>query len=220
MNPDACCKGARYTNGRSTCGTMTLSWRFMWFWIHHFTGPVRDSGTDTKEPTKEQGRTRVFLWKGFCELVAVLAPKRTMLLTLLDLALVIFACGASLVLFLKRRKSTIPGPSGIPFFGNIFQIPSDQQWLLFNEWSSTYGALFRFHTWSKHQYWSSIVPGELVQITILGKPTLVLGTHRVANDLLESRGSNHAILTLSCTNNPSLGLIYSDRPTAIMAGEL
>lgn len=69
-----------------------------------------------------------------------------MLLTLLDLALVIFACGGPLVLLLKRRKSTIPGPSGIPFFGNIFQIPSDQQWLLFNEWSSTYGALCRFHT--------------------------------------------------------------------------
>ncbi|KAK7685071.1 hypothetical protein QCA50_011908 [Cerrena zonata] len=87
------------------------------------------------------------------------------------------------ILLSSRRKSTIPGPKGFPFIGNIYQVPKDQQWLVFDEWI--------------HRY------GDLVQINLLGEPTLIIGSYTAASELLDSRGT-----------------IYSDRPPAVMAGEL
>lgn len=38
-----------------------------------------------------------------------------------------------------------PGPEGLPFFGNEFQIPQDKQWLRFHEWRQQYGILYIYH---------------------------------------------------------------------------
>ncbi|KAI0634749.1 cytochrome P450 [Trametes polyzona] len=45
--------------------------------------------------------------------------------------------------------------------------------------------------------------GDVVSTTVMGRPMLVLGSYRAASDLLDTKGN-----------------IYSDRPNAIMAGEL
>ncbi|KAI0336626.1 cytochrome P450 [Cubamyces sp. BRFM 1775] len=81
------------------------------------------------------------------------------------------------------KSSRPPGPVGWPFVGVAFQIPEDKQWLKFHEWTERYG--------------------DIVSTTVMGQPTLILGSVRAANDLLDAKGS-----------------IYSDRPDAIMAGEL
>ncbi|OSD02652.1 cytochrome P450 [Trametes coccinea BRFM310] len=87
-------------------------------------------------------------------------------------------------IFLRiRKRSSPPGPAGLPFVGVAFQIPEDKQWLKFHEWTDLYG--------------------DVVSTTVMGQPTLILGSVRAATDLLDARGS-----------------IYSDRPNAIMAGEL
>ncbi|KAI5117759.1 hypothetical protein M0805_000603 [Coniferiporia weirii] len=83
----------------------------------------------------------------------------------------------------RLRLRDPPGPRGIPFFGNEFQIPKDKQWLRFNEWSQQYG--------------------DVVGIMAMSQRLLILSSAQATFDLLETRGN-----------------IYSDRPRAVMAGEL
>ncbi|KAJ6532740.1 cytochrome P450 [Mycena vulgaris] len=100
---------------------------------------------------------------------------------------VIVLCLSILSLGLARRNRSRgvrpPGPPGLPVIGNALQIPQDRQWLKWAEWKEKYG--------------------DVIRISILGTPAIVLSSMQAAIDLLESRGN-----------------IYSDRPTATMAGEL
>jgi hypothetical protein len=47
-------------------------------------------------------------------------------------------------LFLRHRhlvSVTPPGPTPIPFLGNIFDIPVDEPWLKYNEWAKKYHSM-------------------------------------------------------------------------------
>ncbi|KAF8217749.1 cytochrome P450 [Mycena galopus ATCC 62051] len=101
-----------------------------------------------------------------------------MLSQILVLALTFLAIG-----WARRNRRCPPGPRGLPLIGNTLQIPQDRQWLKWAEWKTQYG--------------------DVIRISILGTPTIILSSMQAATDLLESRGN-----------------IYSDRPTATMAGEL
>ena len=81
-----------------------------------------------------------------------------------------------------------PGPPGIWFFGNAYQIPSDRQWLQFDDWTRTYG---KFCSMSLQVDRLTISKGDIVQLTVTGQPILILGSMRAAHDLLHSRGTNH-----------------------------
>ncbi|THU89922.1 cytochrome P450 [Dendrothele bispora CBS 962.96] len=100
----------------------------------------------------------------------------------------LLACVAAIIYlvfaYTRRGNKHYPqGPPGIPIVGNALQIPNDRQWLKFHEWKKEYG--------------------DVMRITVLGHPSIILSSLKAANDLLESRGT-----------------IYSNRPDAIMAGEL
>ncbi|KAL0570132.1 hypothetical protein V5O48_011837 [Marasmius crinis-equi] len=56
--------------------------------------------------------------------------------------------------------------------------------------------------WLKWNQWQKQY-GDVMQISVFGQPAIILSSLKAANDLLESRGN-----------------IYSDRPVAVMAGEL
>ncbi|KAI9063873.1 cytochrome P450 [Trametes sanguinea] len=73
-----------------------------------------------------------------------------------------------------------PGPRGFPLVGNIFDFPT-----------SRYGEAFAAMT-AKY--------GNVVHLTLFGKPVILLGSYDAAIDLLEKRSAN-----------------YSDRPRSIMA---
>jgi hypothetical protein len=34
-----------------------------------------------------------------------------------------------------------PGPEGYPVIGNVFDMPTDKPWVVFDEWRKTYGKL-------------------------------------------------------------------------------
>jgi hypothetical protein len=63
--------------------------------------------------------------------------------------------------------------------------------------------------------------GDAFALDIIGQHTIVLGSAEAAFELLDARGAYPApprAATRSPT--PRAGAIYSDRPTAVMAGEL
>ncbi|RPD55525.1 cytochrome P450 [Lentinus tigrinus ALCF2SS1-7] len=101
----------------------------------------------------------------------------------LDIPLALLFLVLVVALVRSRRKLSAPGPSGLPFLGVALQLPPDKQWLKFHDWIARYG--------------------DLVGVTVMGQPTLILGSYKSASDLLDTKGS-----------------IYSDRPNAVMAGEL
>ncbi|KAJ6585737.1 cytochrome P450 [Mycena capillaripes] len=85
--------------------------------------------------------------------------------------------------FRRGRPPLPPGPRGLPFLGNIFALPKHSPWLAFAEMG---------------QKW-----GDIVSVTTFGKTMIILNSVKVAEDLLESKGSN-----------------FSDRPVIQMGGEL
>ena len=57
----------------------------------------------------------------------------------------------SYIIFRQLKKATNgnpnglplpPGPKGYPILGNLFDIPIDKAWLVYNEWRKTYGKSF------------------------------------------------------------------------------
>lgn len=43
-------------------------------------------------------------------------------------------------LFCSRRPASLPpGPMGLPLVGNVFDMPSEKEWLTFAQWGETWG---------------------------------------------------------------------------------
>ncbi|KAF7375521.1 putative monooxygenase [Mycena sanguinolenta] len=74
-----------------------------------------------------------------------------------------------------RKNNFPPGPRRWPLIGSVLEIPQTCQWKTFSKWAETYGSI--------------------VYVDALGQPIIVINSAKVANDLLDKRGS-----------------IYSDRP--------
>ncbi|KAJ6454698.1 hypothetical protein C8R45DRAFT_1037744 [Mycena sanguinolenta] len=94
----------------------------------------------------------------------------------------------------RRTGRFPPGPRGLPLIGNTLQIPQDRQWLKWAEWKVKYGSynisillLLVFNP----------VAGDVIRISILGTPTIILCSMQAAVDLLESRGNLYSTATMT-----------------------
>ncbi|KIJ46941.1 hypothetical protein M422DRAFT_164656 [Sphaerobolus stellatus SS14] len=67
-----------------------------------------------------------------------------------------------------RRRLQFPGPSGLPFIGNVHQLPKREMWLEFSRWQKTYG-------------------GEAIQFQVLQQPAIVIHSTKLIKELLEKR---------------------------------
>ncbi|KAJ7747825.1 cytochrome P450 [Mycena metata] len=59
-------------------------------------------------------------------------------------------------LFRKQRGRLPPGPSGLPFMGNVLDMPSVTEWLTFAEWGAKWGGI--------------------CSVTLLGQPIVILNS--------------------------------------------
>ncbi|RXW22001.1 hypothetical protein EST38_g3848 [Candolleomyces aberdarensis] len=85
----------------------------------------------------------------------------------------ILAIGALLYGISRRRKPSLPlppGPKGLPLVGNLFQVPSEFEWIKYHEWSTE-------------------LKTDILHLQIAGTHIIVLNNYEVAMDLLESRSS-------------------------------
>ncbi|GJJ11906.1 hypothetical protein Clacol_006144 [Clathrus columnatus] len=90
--------------------------------------------------------------------------------------------------------SKLPGPSGLPLIGNLLQLRGTDLWLKFVTWTQQYGPLFFLNAG--------------------GKPTIVIGDHKVAIDLLEERGGLYSGRPSNITVNEYMtrGLVFGFAP--------
>jgi len=87
----------------------------------------------------------------------------------------------SYILFKQWKKSTSrnpnglplpPGPKGYPLLGNLFDMPIDKPWLVYDEWRKTYG--------------------DIIYFNVLGQHFMVLSDLKSTTDLFEKRSSNYS----------------------------
>ena len=82
-----------------------------------------------------------------------------------------------------------PGPPRLPIIGNAHLVPKKEPWITFSAWGKDYGepscgsgliaAILR-------------VVGNIVYLSALGKPVVVLNSASAVIDLLDYRGSKYA----------------------------
>ncbi|KAF7197168.1 Cytochrome P450 monooxygenase [Pseudocercospora fuligena] len=70
---------------------------------------------------------------------------------------------------LPNGTKLLPGPPGQFLVGNLKRMPKKHYWLKFLEWSKQYGPIY--------------------QLSFFGKPNIIIGSEKIANDLLRDRGS-------------------------------
>ncbi|KAL5492942.1 hypothetical protein ACEPAI_4390 [Sanghuangporus weigelae] len=86
-------------------------------------------------------------------------------------------CGflAVIITSVSRRQSNAnlpPGPKGNWIFGNLGDLISQYQWKRFAAWSKTYG--------------------DIIYLTVLGRPVVVLNKFEHARELMEKRGATYS----------------------------
>ncbi|KAF8314415.1 cytochrome P450 [Clavulina sp. PMI_390] len=105
---------------------------------------------------------------------------------MLGLVAAVVVLVVSIALYLKgtaSRERLPPGPRGSIIAGNAFQVPRSEPWIWCAELQKQYG--------------------DVVYLSVFGRPMIILNSLEAINDLLVKRSS-----------------IYSDRPRAVMAGKI
>ncbi|KAJ6535982.1 cytochrome P450 [Mycena vulgaris] len=70
----------------------------------------------------------------------------------------------------KQRAKLPPGPPGLPWLGNLFDIPSDREWIKYKEWSKQYNS-------------------DVILLRAFGTRLVVLNSLEAAQELFFKRGS-------------------------------
>ncbi|SJL03002.1 related to cytochrome P450 CYP2 subfamily [Armillaria ostoyae] len=73
-----------------------------------------------------------------------------------------------------RNAPFPPGPKGLSFIGNIFDMPSEKEWLTFARWGEKYGT---------------VITSDIVSVSVLGRRTVVINSVQTAIDILDKKGA-------------------------------
>ncbi|KAH9019123.1 cytochrome P450 [Lactarius pseudohatsudake] len=108
----------------------------------------------------------------------------------------------------KRRLPYPPGPKRLPVVGNLFGMPSQEEWVAYRKWSEKLGVKHmhsrRFHLVPAESQPERPSSGsDIIHADVIGSHIVILNSIKAANELLEKRSS-----------------IYSDRPHLVVLQEL
>ncbi|KAI0258887.1 cytochrome P450 [Gloeopeniophorella convolvens] len=70
----------------------------------------------------------------------------------------------------RRRLPYPPGPKRLPIVGNLFDMPTRNEWMVYKEWSNEYGS-------------------DIVHVDVLGAHTVIVNTTKAAHELFEKRSA-------------------------------
>ncbi|KAF8879274.1 cytochrome P450 [Infundibulicybe gibba] len=93
----------------------------------------------------------------------------------IQLQYVVLAVVLCTVLYLASRRANAlrlplpPGPRGLPVIGNLLDVPTTNQWLVFDEWAKKYG--------------------DLMHVDVMGQPMIILNSLKTVTDILEKRSA-------------------------------
>lgn len=102
----------------------------------------------------------------------------------------------------KPLGRPIPGPKGWPIIGNLLDVPNEVEYKVFSQWRQKYGEKDN-HSVPNLDNQSTITIGDLIQMTVLGQPTIIINSPQLATDILSKKSA-----------------IYSSRPHLTMACDL
>ncbi|KAI9453719.1 cytochrome P450 [Lactarius psammicola] len=98
----------------------------------------------------------------------------------------------------KSLGRPIPGPKGWPIIGNLLDVPTELEYRVFSRWQKKYG--------------------DLIQMTILGQPTIIINSPQLAVNMLNKKSaiySSRPHLTMACDlvgwRNSLVLLKYTDK---------
>jgi hypothetical protein len=106
---------------------------------------------------------------------------------LLEASTVLFGLAILVWYVGKKRPPYPPGPRCLPIVGNIFGVPSREEWVTYRKWSEESGTtLYCYHLVA-----SRTVPSgsDVVHVDMLGSHIVIPNSIKVANDLLDKRSS-------------------------------
>ncbi len=65
-------------------------------------------------------------------------------LATLDIAIILAGLAFVWRVFRRNNRNAPfpPGPKGLPFIGNLFDMPTEREWLTFTKWGEKYGIIF------------------------------------------------------------------------------
>ena len=102
----------------------------------------------------------------------------------------------------KPLGRQIPGPKGWPIIGNLLDVPNEVEYQVFSRWRQKYGEQ-NIHSLRRLHNQFIIAIGDLIQLTVLGQPTIIINSPQLATDILSKKSA-----------------IYSSRPHLTMACDL
>ncbi|KAJ3510173.1 hypothetical protein NMY22_g16052 [Coprinellus aureogranulatus] len=106
----------------------------------------------------------------------------------------------------RRRKLPLPpGPPGLPLIGNALDVPPEESWRKFEEWSGQYGQCYSHSVLAIEACTEkpSAPPGsDVIYLNLLGQDIIVLNSLTACRELLEKRSA-----------------IYSSRPNMPMMND-
>ena len=83
-----------------------------------------------------------------------------------------------------------PGPKGYPLLGNLFDMPIERAWLVYNDWYKTYGKTFVTPLQILYKSW--IFLGDIVYFNVLGQHFMVVSSLKNTTELFERRSANYS----------------------------